>query len=262
MGEQYKLSDCKLPWTNVWVTGASQGIGRSLTMALAAAGVNVIASARGIDNLQQLVADSAELSGDIHIVPLDVTDYSAVLMAVEAIEASWGKLDLAVLNAGTYLPMKAIDFDCYLIQKQMELNVMGVCHCIEPLMQLFKQQGQGHIAINASLAGYRGLPNSGGYGASKAALINLAESMRVEIDQRIIKIQVINPGFVKTPLTDKNTFPMPFLMDSDKAAHVLIKGLQSSRFEIRFPFGFGLIMGVLKHLPLSLYNKIIGRLSV
>ena len=260
MGSQLIRSGRQFPWTNVWITGASQGIGRSVALALAAGGVNVIASARSLDKLEQLVADSADLPGDIHLVPVDVTDYAAVLMAVDAIEASWGTLDLAFLNAGTYLPMKAAEFDCYVIQQQMDLNVMGVCHCIEPLMEVFKERGKGHIAINASLAGYRGLPSSGGYGASKAALINLAESMRVELDQRVIKVQVINPGFVKTPLTDKNTFHMPCLMDSDKAAQALIKGLQSSRFEIRFPFAFGLVMGVLKSLPFSLYSKIVRRL--
>ncbi len=241
------------PWSLVWITGASQGIGRALTVALVRLGVDVAISARGQDALKQLAQDVQDFPGEVRAFPLDVTHKHTVTDVVATIEADWKRIDLAVLNAGTFIPMPSDQFSSETIDKHLMLNVMGVCHCIEPLVQRFLNRQQGHIAINASLAGYRGLPRSGGYGASKAALINLAESMHLELSGKGIQVQVINPGFVKTPLTDKNTFPMPCLVSSDKAAGNIVKGLQSKRFEIRFPFGFGLFLGLLKRLPYSLY---------
>ncbi len=136
---------------------------------------------------------------------------------------------------------------------------MGVCHGIEALLKTFLKRNKGHIAINASLAGYRGLPKASGYGASKAALINLSESLSVDLESQNIRVQVINPGFVKTPLTDQNTFYMPFLIGSDKAAKIIINGLQSRRFDIRFPAVFALIMAGLRCLPFRLYKFFIRR---
>ncbi|WP_330925795.1 SDR family NAD(P)-dependent oxidoreductase [Candidatus Sororendozoicomonas aggregata] len=241
------------PWSLVWITGASRGIGRALTLALARLGVDVAISARGEDALKQTIQDVQGLPGEVRAFALDVTDKRAVTDTVNTIEAEWKSIDLAVLNAGTFIPMTSDQFCSETIEKHLSLNFMGVCHCIEPLVQRFISRQHGHIAINASLAGYRGLPRSGGYGASKAALINLAESMRVELSDNDIRVQVINPGFVRTPLTEKNTFPMPCIISSEKAANNIVKGLQSTCFEIRFPFGFSLFMGLLKQLPYSLF---------
>ena len=241
------------PWSLVWITGASQGIGRALTIALAKLGVDVAVSARGMDALEQLKQETQNLPGEVRAFPVDVTDAQTVADVIDSIETNWKDIDLAVLNAGTFIAMPSDQFSCNIIEKHLSLNMMGVCHCIEPLLQRFLTRQKGHIAINASLAGYRGLPRSGGYGASKAALINLAESMHLELAGKGIRVQVINPGFVRTPLTDKNPFPMPCLIGSDKAAANILKGLLSKRFEIRFPFGFGLFFGLLKGLPYSLY---------
>lgn len=254
------LNNIKQTWKVVWITGASQGIGRDLALAMARLGINIAASARSVDKLNELVADARELAGTITAFPADITDANAISAVVDKIEHELGAIDLAVLNAGTFVPMSSRHFDSKIIQSQFQLNFMGTCHCIEPLVALFTDRNKGHIAINASLAGYRGLPKSGGYGASKAALINLAESMRLELCKYQIKVQVINPGFIRTPLTDKNKFPMPFLMDSDKAAVAIIRGLVSSSFEIRFPVFFGWIMGFMKLLPYGLYFKFAGKL--
>ncbi len=249
----------EVPWKRVWITGASQGIGRALALALAEFGVHVAVSARNQEKLEQLADQSRHLTGSIQAFPLDVTDRHAVAKTVNHIESSWGEIDLAVLNAGTFIAMDAAEFDCDTVAQQLDLNVMGVCYCIEPLISHFLPRKRGHIAINGSLAGYRGLPRSGGYGASKAALINLAESLKLDLNSYNIKVQIINPGFVKTPLTDKNDFDMPFLMESDKAAQAMIRGFKSSRFEIRFPRLFGFILGTLKRLPYGLYFSLIQK---
>lgn len=237
----------------VWITGASQGIGEAVAIALAREGVTVAASARNEERLAALARQSDELPGRIVPYPLDVTDQTAVNETVNKIIANHGAVGQAILNAGTYIASPAAEFTSNVVRQQMELNLMGVCHCLEPLIAAMKKQGKGVIAINASLAGYRGLPKAAGYGASKAALINMAESLNSELWQEGIDIKVINPGFVKTPLTSKNRFPMPFLMEVDKAAEVIVKGMKGRQFEIRFPHMFAAIMALLRHLPYSMY---------
>ncbi|WP_257267040.1 SDR family oxidoreductase [Endozoicomonas sp. ONNA2] len=237
----------------VWITGASQGIGEAVAIAMARQGVTVAASARNVDRLAELARQSTDWQGRVIPYPLDVTDQTAVHKTVNEIIEHHGGIDQAILNAGTYISTPAIEFTSDAVRQQVELNLMGVCHCLEPLIATMKKQGQGVIAINASLAGYRGLPKAAGYGATKAALINMAESLNSELWKEGIAIKVINPGFVKTPLTSKNRFPMPFLMAVDKAAEVIVKGMQGRQFEIRFPRMFAAIMGLLRHLPYPLY---------
>ncbi|WP_299733470.1 SDR family NAD(P)-dependent oxidoreductase [uncultured Endozoicomonas sp.] len=240
----------------VWITGASQGIGEALALAMAKQGMTVLASARNHEHLANLVDKSKNLPGQILAYPLDITDQSVVNGIVEKMMEDHGRIDQAILNAGTYIPIPAESFNSHDVRQQVELNIMGTSYCIEALLPDMIQRGQGLIAINASLAGYRGLPKAAGYGATKAALINMAESLHSELSDHGIHFKVINPGFVKTPLTDKNTFPMPFLIDSDEAASIIIKGLASKRFEIRFPRIFAAIMGTLRHLPYALYFPI------
>lgn len=243
-----------------WITGASQGIGRALALAMAEQGITVAVSARSQDNLSTLVEDARQLPGTVVAYPLDVTDQQAVNQTVERIIRELGQIDQAILNAGTFIPMPASRFRARVIHEQMTLNVMGVCYCLEPLITAMQAKGRGLIAINASLAGYRGLPKSSAYGATKAALINMAESMYLDLRSSGIDIKIINPGFVKTPLTDKNRFSMPFLMAVDDAAKAILRGLRSNRFEIRFPFLFAGIIGLLRILPYRLYFWLIRRL--
>ncbi|WP_419832307.1 SDR family NAD(P)-dependent oxidoreductase [Endozoicomonas atrinae] len=243
----------------VWITGASQGIGEAVAIAMAREGLIVAASARNMERLEALANQSTELKGRIIPYPLDVTDQTAVTETVNKIIETHGCIDQAILNAGTYISTSATEFTSSAVRQQVELNLMGVCHCLEPLIASMKKKGKGTIAINASLAGYRGLPRAAGYGATKAALINMAESLYTELSEVGIAIKVINPGFVKTPLTSKNRFPMPFLMEVDKAADIIVKGMKGRQFEIRFPRIFAAILGLLRRLPYPLYFWLIRR---
>ena len=237
----------------VWITGASQGIGEAVALAMARQGSTVAVSARSTERLHLLAEQCEHLPGQIVPYPLDVTDPAAVKATVHRIEQELGPIDQAILNAGTFVEQPAEQFSCDNVRGQVALNLMGTCHCLEPLIAVMKDRGRGTIAINASLAGYRGLPRSAGYGASKAALINLAESLHTELTTLGIDIKLINPGFVQTPLTDKNRFPMPFLMAVEPAAARIIAGMNGRAFEIRFPWFFAALMGLLRHLPYSIY---------
>ena len=245
----------------VWITGASQGIGRALALEMVNHGMTVIASARNRNNLESLRNEAAGSLGQLEIYPLDVTDSSAVAECINSIVDKFGRIDQAVLNAGTYIPMDGKDFSASVVQQQVDLNLMGVCYCIEPLIPVMKHQKQGVIAINASLSGYRGLPQAGAYGASKAALINMAESLHLDLLSTGIDVKIINPGFVKTPLTDKNTFPMPFLISSRKAAQIITAGMNRRGFEIRFPLLFSWLLRLLQIIPYSLYFKLVKRIT-
>ncbi|QEQ95339.1 SDR family NAD(P)-dependent oxidoreductase [Neptunomonas concharum] len=234
----------------VWITGASQGIGEALSLEYASQGYHVYASARSTGSLHALAQHATQLKGEITPLPLDITDSSAVNIALHSIDTP---IDIAILNAGTHRPQSAVGFQCEDLRQLMELNLLGTGNCLEHLIPIMLQQTKGQIAIVASLAGYRGLPDASGYGATKAALINLAESLKLDLENQGIDIRIINPGFVKTPLTDKNTFPMPDLMNADSAAKSIRKGLQGKQFEVRFPWRFATVMGFLRWLPASLY---------
>ena len=153
-------------------------------------------------------------------------------------------------------------FSSDIIKQQFDLNVFGVSYCLEALIPIMKEQNHGLLAINASLAGYRGLPKSAAYGATKAALINMAECLKLDLHKCGIDVKIINPGFVKTPLTDKNDFQMPFLMDSEQAARAICKGLEGKAFEIRFPAVFAGFIGLLRHLPYKLYFGLVSRVKI
>jgi hypothetical protein len=247
-----------LPWKTAWITGASSGIGRALALALAREGVVVAASARSRGALEALAAEAG--TGRILPTPLDVADRAAVTLAAEAaLRVFRGPPDLAVLNAGTYLPISAEAFDAARFRAQVEANLMGAVHMLEALLPAYLAARRGHIAIVSSVAGYRGLPTSAAYGATKAALSNLAESLKYDLDRAGVKLQLVNPGFVKTPLTDKNDFKMPFLMPVEKAVERMIAGLQSNRFEITFPRRFTWQLKLLRLLPYRLYFAITRR---
>ena len=251
-----------LPWKTAWITGASSGIGRELARALARRGVAVAASARSRDALEALAAEAGAdpQSARILPTPLDVTDRAAVQAAAEAaIRVFRGPPDLVVLNAGTYLPMAAETFDAARFRTQVEVNLMGTVHMLEALLPACLAARRGHIAIVASVAGYRGLPTSAAYGATKAALINLAESLKYDCDRAGVKLQLVNPGFVETPLTAKNEFAMPHLMPVGKAVARMIAGLQRGRFEITFPRRFTWQLKLLRLLPYRLYFAITRR---
>lgn len=241
-----------------WVTGASSGIGRALALRLASDGWTVIATARRGEALADLAADPAA-QGRIHAVPGDVTDPAAMADLVARVEAVQGRIALAVLNAGTYAPDGIDDFDPARFRRVVDINLLGAGNCLGPLLPGWRARRLGHLALVASVTGYRGLPRALSYSASKAALIALGESLRFDFQPAGLKVQVINPGFVRTPLTDKNDFPMPFLMEVDAAVERIVRGLASDRFEIAFPRRFAWMLKALRCLPYRLYFPLVSR---
>ncbi|MBU0726874.1 MAG: SDR family NAD(P)-dependent oxidoreductase [Alphaproteobacteria bacterium] len=239
----------------VWLTGGSEGIGRAVALGLARRGDRVMVSARSADKLQALVAEAPE--GSIIAYPLDITDRAAVAETVARIEAEQGPIDLALLNAGSHKPVSAESFTVDDVRLLVDLNIMGTVNCMEPVIRAFRQRGRGHMAIVASVAGYGGLPTSAAYGATKAALINMAESLKLDFDGLGLKLQLVNPGFVRTPLTDRNDFSMPFLMEPEDAAKALIAGLDEDGFEITFPKRFTYMLKFMQLLPYALYFPMI-----
>lgn len=240
---------------SVLITGASSGIGRALALQLARDGWRVAVSARNTEALAALAAEAA----CIVAVPLDVTDEGAVARAVATIEAAHGPIALAVLNAGTHERMTAEDFSLATLRRLIDLNFMGVANALAALLPRMRARGAGHLAVVASLAGYRGLPTGGAYCASKAALIALCEALRPDCERLGITLQVVNPGFVETPLTARNTFAMPFLMPVERATRAFARGLGTRRFEIVFPWRFAMLMKLARALPYRLYFALVKR---
>lgn len=245
----------------VWVTGASSGIGRALSLRLARDGAAVAASARSHEQLAALAREAEPFSGTITARPLDVTDPEAVAAALTAIEETQGPIDLAVLNAGTHIPMSAADFSIDTARRLIEVNYMGTLNGLAPLLPRMTARRSGHIAIVASVAGYRGLPTAAAYGPTKAALINLCESLKLDCDGAGIKLQLVCPGFVETPLTAKNDFPMPDMIPVEEAVDQLMRGLASDRFEIAFPRRFTTALRIARCLPYSAFFRIVRRMT-
>lgn len=237
------------PWRTAWITGASTGIGRELAIALARRGVKVAASARSADKLAEL----ARLYPNIASLPLDVSDPAATQEAARTIAATLGPIDLAVFNAGTWEPMTARNFSAAKAARSMAVNYQGVVNGIEAVLPAMLERGAGHIALVASVAGYRGMPLAGAYGPTKAALINLAETLQGELSQRGVAVSLINPGYVATPMTSINKFPMPFLVEAENAAQRIVRGLEKRKFEIAFPWQLVTLMKLGRILPYRLY---------
>lgn len=229
-----------------WVTGAGTGIGRALARRLAESGWIVAASARTARDLDSL---AAEVPGRITSFQLDVTSEKACAATAAAIEASLGPVDLAVFNAGSYFPTTAENFSVANFRKTVDVNLMGEINCMGPVVPGMIARRRGHIVLMASLTGYVGLPTAASYGATKAALISVAQAFKPDFERFGVTISVINPGFVKTPLTDKNTFPMPFLVGTDEAIDHIMRGIDSGRFEISFPWQMSTAIRLLAWLP-------------
>jgi NAD(P)-dependent dehydrogenase (short-subunit alcohol dehydrogenase family) len=241
---------------HAWITGASSGIGRELALRLARDGAKVAASARRREELDKL---AAEMPGRIASYPVDVADAAALALVCAEIEQANGPLDLAVFNAGTHEPVDVASFTPGPFQRLMAINYMGAVNGIAAVLPRFLERRAGHIAVVSSVAGYRGLPQAAAYGPTKAALINLCEALKPDLDRYCVRISVINPGFVRTPLTDLNPFPMPFLMEADAAADRIVKGLARGAFEITFPRRFTWLVKLARILPYALYFPLIRK---
>ncbi|MFW6350085.1 MAG: SDR family NAD(P)-dependent oxidoreductase [Thiohalospira sp.] len=239
-----------------WITGAGSGLGRETALRLAGRGWQLAVSGRNRERLEALAAEAP--AGTIHPYPVDVTDAQAVEATAAAIHAELGPLDLALFNAGDYAPMTLDGFDADLFRRIMEVNYLGVVHGIQAVLGRMAAGGQ--VVLTASVAGYRGLPRAAPYGASKAAVISMAESLEPEFRARGLRLRVVNPGFIRTPLTEKNDFPMPALMEPGAAADALVAGLTGRGFEIHFPKRFTRVMKLLRCLPNRLYLALTGRM--
>lgn len=214
-----------------WVTGASSGIGREVALELARRGFKVAATARRADELQSLASGAKTILA----YPGDITDPHSMARLVEEIEDSMGPIALAFLNAGVYFPDERDGFSAKTVWRTFEVNVGGTVNCLDPLIGSMTRRGRGQIAITSSLAGYGGIPGSTGYGATKAALIVMAEALRLTYEECGLTVQIVNPGFVRTPIIGHVDFDMPFLMEPEKAARVICDGFARAGFEITFP---------------------------
>jgi NAD(P)-dependent dehydrogenase (short-subunit alcohol dehydrogenase family) len=238
-----------------WVTGASSGIGRDVALELARRGFKVAVTARRADELQTLAASTTSIMA----FPGDVTDQESMARLVDQIEDAMGPIALAFLNAGVYFPEERDGFSAKTIWRTFEVNVGGTVNCLDPLIDAMKRRGCGQIAITSSLAGYGGIPGSTGYGATKAALIVMAEALRLTYEECGLTVQIVNPGFVRTPIIGYVDFEMPFLMEPEKAARIICDGFARAGFEITFPRRLAYAFKFATLLPYPLFFQIMRR---
>lgn len=233
-----------------WIIGGGSGIGAEVARQLAAKGWTVAISGRRREKLDAVAAQN-EL---IRPYPLDVTDLEAVKAGVAKIVDELGSIDLFIFGAAAWQPMRVGDYNFENFLKTVDTNYLGLIRLAAPVIEQMRRQRSGHFAVIASVAGYFGLPRSAAYSSTKAGLINLCETMRTELADDGIKVRMIAPGFVKSELTDKNDFEMPFLMETDEAARRIVSGLlDSDRFEIAFPRRMVWLMKAIRALPYPLF---------
>ena len=241
----------------VWLIGASSGIGAACAGQLLRLGARVALSARNAGAIER----AAGLDPQALAAPLDVTDHASVLRARDKIVAAWGGVDLVLVIAGGYNEMRADSFDLAQANALIDLNLRGVFNCLDAVLPLLLAQGAGGIGIVASVAGYGGLPKALVYGPTKAALINLTESLYLDLHPRGIAVYQINPGFVDTPLTKQNDFQMPALMSADAAAAAMIDGVKRGQFHIHFPKRFTNCLRLARLLPYRWYFWLIHKVT-
>ena len=240
----------------VWLIGASSGIGRATASLLHQRGARVIVSARQASALDDFVASHP---GSVALA-LDITDRAALQLAADQLLAD-GTLDLVCYLAGHYRPMRAMDIDLDDALRHQQVNLTGVWHLLAALLPALLAQGHGHVSLVSSVAGFRGLPRSLAYGPTKAALINLAESLYLDLRPLGLGVSVITPGFVATPLTAGNDFPMPALLTPEQAAAEILRGWERGEFMIHFPKRFSRFMRLLRLLPCRAYFALVRRLT-
>ena len=240
----------------IWITGASSGIGRALAIKFSNEGWQVAASARR----ESLLNDLNKSNPNIHAFVLDVKDEKSVRNVFQNILQKFETLDICVFATGIHDPEAEKKLSSEKIREIMETNFFGTLNCIMAVNSFFREKKDGHIAIVSSVAGYRGLPAASGYCASKAALTSLAESLYFDFKRKNVKVSLISPGFIKTPMTDRNTFPMPMIKSPEYAAEKIFIGLtKKSSFEIHFPKSFTIFLKLLKIMPNWLFFWLVER---
>lgn len=247
-----------------WIIGASQGIGEALAKKYFDYGFDLAISARNEDKLKSirndLLSQNQNRSNQIFVTSADVGEAVSIQSSLDLILEKFGEIDLVIFCSAIYQPTKAIGFDLQKAQETISVNLGGALNLLHAVLPQMVKQKFGHIAFVASVAGYRGLPQSFAYGASKAGLINLCEGIYPELKRQNIDLSIINPGFVKTRLTDKNSFSMPFIISAEKAANEIFKGLNAKKFEIHFPKKFTFFLKLLRILPNRLFIGIIKKI--
>jgi len=242
----------------IWITGGSTGIGKALAIKFSNKGWNVAISARRVELLNEL----SNQHENITAFPLDVTNKIKCNEVFNQIINKYTNLDICFFSTGTWNPKKEKDIDVEQIEEVFKVNFFGTVNSIKAVEQFFKNQKSGIIAIVSSIAGYRGLPNSTGYGPSKSALNNLAESLYFDFKRFNVRVCLVSPGFIKTPMTDKNDFKMPFLKTPEYAANKIYDGLiNKDNFEIHFPKVLTVMLKILSFLPSKIYFSLVGKLT-
>ena len=242
----------------IWITGGSTGIGKALAIRFANEGWNVAISARR-ENLLKELTDRFE---NISPFPLDVTDKENCKNIFNQVKEKFGEIDICFFSTGTWDPKKEKDIDVEQIENVFKINFFGTVNSIKAVEEYYKNRNEGTIAIVSSIAGYRGLPNSTGYGPSKSALNNLAESLYFDFGRHNVRVCLVSPGFIKTPMTDKNDFKMPFLKTPEFAADKIYDGLVNKKiFEIHFPKELTLTLKFFSILPYKLYFYLVKKLT-
>ena len=240
----------------IWITGASSGIGKALAIKFAKNGWVVAASARRENLLKEL----QDINENIHPYPLDVTNIEKCKSTAKNIIYQLGGIEISVFGTGMHDPKSEKQFNLEKIRQIMEVNYFGTVNSINSVYEYYSEKKSGQISIISSVAGYRGLPAAGAYCASKAALTSFAESLNFDMKMKSVRVSLISPGFIKTPMTDQNDFPMPMIKSPEFAANEIYKGLTVKKsFEIHFPKAFTYFLKFLQILPSSIYFKLVSK---
>lgn len=239
-----------------WVTGASSGIGAAVVRRLVARGWRVAATARRADALAALAAESG---GKVYVAAADVADEAAMRAAYDGAGAALGPIGLVIANAGIYLPVDGRRPDPDLYRRTFDVNLMGVVHALACALPDMTARGAGHVHVVSSATGFGGMPTSSAYGASKAALVNMAECLKIELDRTGVGVSLSTPGFVETPAQDDNAFPKPFMISPETAAARIVAAVERGGFETTFPRRFTWILKALYALPKPVYLPLVRR---
>ena len=242
----------------IWITGASSGIGKALAIKFAEKGWIVAASARR----ENLLEDLNKFNENIYSFPLDVTEIENCKLIANKIIEKFGGIDICVFGTGMHDPKSEKRFNLNKIREIMEVNYFGTMNSINSIYEYFSEKKNGQISIISSVAGYRGLPAAGAYCASKAALTSYAESLNFDMKMKNVRVSLISPGFIKTPMTDQNDFPMPMIKSPEFAANEIFKGLTEKKsFEIHFPKAFTYFLKFLQILPSKIYFGLVDKMT-
>ena len=240
----------------IWITGASSGIGKAVATKFAKNGWIVAASARRENLLNEL----KEINENIYPFPLDVTDIDKCKLVASSIINQFKNIDICLFGTGMHDPKSEKKFNLEKVREIMEVNYFGTMNSINSIYDYFSEKKNGQISIISSVAGYRGLPAAGAYCASKAALTSFAESLNFDMQMKNVRVSLVSPGFIKTPMTDQNEFPMPMIKTPEFAANEIYKGLTMKKsFEIHFPKVFTYFLKFLQILPSSIYFKLVSK---